>query len=164
MIRTALIAAALATPADAGTLEGRQVTFTPMTWHDPAAPEFEARGRTVTVGTGVEFGMEPEGVINGLTLVPVQVEILPQRIELSYPNAASGVFYNAPFNGYVLSFDTECALFAGWALDRDFTTLPVTDKDIFTDGGALYINVTGMAYDPDQRLAINLDVTDCPIS
>ena len=40
MIRAAALALVLAFPADAGTLEGRQVTFTTMTWDDPAAPIF----------------------------------------------------------------------------------------------------------------------------
>ena len=163
MIRAAALALALATPAGAGTLEGRQVTFFPMTWDDPAFPVFEEPGKTVTVGKGVEFGLESDRIINGLQLVPVQVEIKPQRVEVTYPKGV-GTFYDAPFNGYVLRFDTECALFAGWKLDSDFTTLPVKDSDIFTDGGALYINVAGMAFGPDERLAVDLDVTDCPIS
>jgi hypothetical protein len=93
----------------------------------------------------------------------VKVEIGPGRVELTYPKGM-GNFYAAAFNGYVLRFDTECALFAGWALDDQFTTLPVKDSDIFTDKGALYINVSGMAYGPDARLALNLDVAECPLS
>jgi uncharacterized membrane-anchored protein len=154
---------ALAIPAGAGTLEGRQVTFATMTWDDPAAPMFGVPGKTVTVGKGVEFGIESDQVVNGLSLVPVQVEILPQRVEVTFPKGM-GNFYETTFNGYVLRFDTECALFSGWAVDRDFTTLPITDSDIFTDKGALYINVSGMAYGPEERLAVNLDVSDCPIS
>ena len=129
----------------------------------PPRRSSDVPGKTVTVGQGVEFGMESDEVINGLSLVPVQVEIQPQRVEVTYPKGM-GSFYVAPFNGYVLRFDTECALFAGWAVDREFTTLPITDDDIFTDGGALYINVSGMSYGPEERLAVNLDVTDCPIS
>lgn len=64
----------------------------------------------------------------------------------------------------MLRFETDCALFAGWQVDPDFTTLPVTDADIFTDRGALYINVSGLAYGPSARLAVDLDVTDCPLS
>ena len=163
MIRAFALTLALATSAGAGTLDGRQVTFATATWVDPAAPEFEGPTKTVTVGRGVEFGMESDVVVNGLTMVPVQVEIQPQRVEVTFP-MGMGNFYVAPFNGYVLRFDTECALFAGWAVDREFTTLPITDDDIFTDGGALYINVSGMAYGPDEQLAVDLDVTDCPIS
>ena len=163
MIRAAVLAALLATPAGAGTLDGRLVTFTTMTWDDPAAPVFEGPSKTVTVGKGVEFGLESDQIINGLELVPVQVEIQPQRVEMTYPKGM-GNFYEAPFNGYVLRFDTECALFSGWAVDREFTTLPITDSDIFTDRGALYINVSGMSDGPEERLAVDLDVTDCPIS
>lgn len=165
MIRAALAALLIAAPASAGTLEGRLVTFTVMTWDDPAQPYLQARGKTVTVGAGVEFGLGPEGLTGGLDVVPVEVEIAPQRVEITYPTVAGqGQFYTAGFNGYVLRFETECALFAGYRLDRAFTTLPVKDADIFTDKGALYINVSGMTYGPEARLAVDLDVTDCPLS
>lgn len=165
MIRAALGALLIAAPAAAGTLEGRLVTFTVMTWDDPAQPYLQARGKTVTVGQGVEFGLGPEGLTGGLDVVPVEVEIQPQRVEITYPEAAgAGAFYEAGFNGYVLRFETECALFAGWRIDRDATTLAVDEDDIFTDRGALYINVSGLHYDDQARLALDLDVTDCPLS
>jgi hypothetical protein len=163
VIRGLLLATALATPATAGTLEGRLVTFTVMAWDDPAAPVLEARGRTVTVGTGVEFGLEPEGPVNGLDIVPVLVEIGPTRVEVTYPTG-QGRFWDGAFNGYVLRFETECALFEGWSIDRTFTTLPLKDSDIFTEKGALFINVSGMTYGPEHRLAVDLQVTDCPLS
>ncbi|MEZ5798025.1 MAG: hypothetical protein R3D63_11420 [Paracoccaceae bacterium] len=165
MIRGLVLAGLLAAaaPVAAGTLEGRQVTFTVMTWDDPDRPYLQARGRTVTVGSGVEFGLEPEGLTGGLEIVPVEVQIGPSRVELSYPRG-EGYFYTAGFNGYVLRFDTECALFSGWALDHDFTTMPVKDADIFTEKGALYINVSGLGYGPEARLAVDLEVTDCPMS
>lgn len=163
MIRAALLSLALALPAGAGTLEGRLVTFTVMTWDDPAKPYVEAQGRTVAVGQGVEFGLEPEGLTGGLDVVPVTVDLGPTRVEMTYPKGF-GTFYTAAFNGYVLRFETDCALFAGWQVDRQFTTMPVADADIFTDRGALYINVSGRDFGPDARLAVNLDVTDCPLS
>lgn len=157
------LALALAGPGAAGTLEGRLVTFTVMTWDDPAQPYLQARGRTVEVGAGVEFGLEPEGLTGGLDVVPVTVEIGPERVELSYP-AGAGQFWAATFNGYVLRFETECALFDGWAVDREASTMPVTEADIFAEAGALYINVQGMDYGPGARLAVDLSVTDCPLS
>ncbi|MGB4826163.1 MAG: hypothetical protein WBP18_02625 [Paracoccaceae bacterium] len=167
MIRAAVLAAAFASiggaGAGAGTLEGRLVTFSSRVWGDTGFPDDEAHGKTVMVGEGVEFGLEPEEISGGLVVVPVQVEIKPQRVELTYP-LGSGNFYTAPFNGYELRFETECALFAGWTLDRDFTTMPIKPEDIFTEKGALFINVSGMSYGPDARLAIDLDVTDCPLS
>lgn len=164
MIRAAVLAALLAFPAAAGTLEGRPVTFLVMAWDDPEMPFLEAPGHTVVVGGGVEFDFAPEGTFSGLQVVPMQVEIGPQRVEITYPDSGEGWFYDSAFNGYVLRFETDCALFAGWKLDRDFTTLPVQDDGIFTDRGALYINVSGMTYGPEKRLAVDLDVMDCPIS
>jgi hypothetical protein len=161
MIRWAVLLA-LASPVAGGTLEGRLVTFTVETWDIRDQPYVEARGRTVTVGQGVEFGLEPEGLVGGLDIVPVTVEIGPTRIELTYPAAGSGQFYTAAFNGYVLRFETDCALFEGFAIDRAATTIPVTE--IWAETGALYINVAGLTYGPDATLALDLTVADCPLS
>jgi hypothetical protein len=161
MIRAAALALLLATPTAAGTLEGRLVTFTVETWDQRDQPYLQARGRTVMVGQGVEFGLEPEGLTGGLEVVPVTVEIGPNRIELSYAGGI-GWFYEAAFNGYVLRFETDCALFEGVRVDPAATTMEVTD--IWAETGALYINVSGLGYGPQARLALDLEVADCPLS
>lgn len=161
MIRWVVLAAALASPVAAGTLEGRLVTFTVETWNDFENPLLVARGRTVTVGAGTEFGLGPEGFTGGLDVVPVAVEIGPTRIELSYPRGI-GRFYEARFNGYVLRFETECALFQNVAIDPAGTTMKVTE--VWAESGSLYINVSGLGYGPEARLALDLDVADCPLS
>ena len=150
-----------AEPAAAGTLEGRLVTFTVETWDIREAPFLVARGRTVTVGSGVEFGLEPEGRSGGLEIVPVTVEIGPTRIELSYPRGL-GRFYEARFNGYVLRFETECALFENVTVDPAASTM--RGAEIWSEGGALYINVSGLSYGPTETLALDLEVADCPLS
>jgi hypothetical protein len=163
-ILATMLAAMLVGPAMAdGTLEGLLVTFSVETWDDPAAPMLQALGRTVTVGTGVEFGLEPEGLINGLDVVPVTVEILPTRIELRYPRRI-GRFYEARFNGYVLRFETDCALFEAVTIDPTATTMPIKPEDLRAEAGALYINVSGLGYGPQTTLAIDVTVADCPIS
>jgi hypothetical protein len=163
MIRRAAMALALllADPGVAGTLEGRLVTFTVETWDQRDQPYLQARGRTVTVGQGVEFGLEPEGLTGGLDVVPVTVEIGPTRIELSYPRGI-GRFHEATFNGYVLRFETECALFESVSIDKDATTMPVTE--IWAEVGALYVNVSGLGYGPETTLALEVEVADCPLS
>jgi hypothetical protein len=161
VIRAAALACLLAGPGTAGTLEGRLVTFTVETWDQRDQPYLQARGRTVTVGQGVEFGLEPEGLTGGLDVVPVTVEIGPTRIELSYPRGI-GWFYEAAFNGYVLRFETDCALFERVTIDEAATTMPVTE--FWAETGALYINVSGLAYGPEAVLALDLEVADCPLS
>lgn len=161
MIRWAALAACLAAPVAAGTLEGRLVTFSVETWDDRDAPFLQARGRTVMVGQGIEFGLEPEGLTGGLDVVPVTVEIGPTRIELSYPRGI-GRFFEATFNGYVLRFATDCALFDKVAIDPTETTMKVTE--VWAEAGALYINVSGLGYGPHARLALDLEVADCPLS
>lgn len=161
MIRWVALALALASPVAAGTLEGRLVTFTVETWDDRAAPLLIARGRTVTVGEGTEFGLGPEGLTGGLDVVPVAVEIGPTRIELSYPKGI-GRFYEAKFNGYVLRFETDCGLFEKVTVDPAATTMKVTD--VWAETGALYINVSGLGYGPTSTLALDVEVADCPLS
>lgn len=161
MIRAGLLILALAAPVGAGTLEGRLVTFTVETWDLRESPLLVARGRTVTVGQGVEFALGPEGFSGGLDVVPVNVEIGPTRIELSYPKG-NGRFYEAAFNGYVLRFETDCALFDKVAIDPAATTMTVTE--VWAETGALYINVSGLGYGPDSTLALDLQVADCPLS
>lgn len=161
MIRRGLLAALLAAPAGAGTLEGRLVTFSVETWDDREAPLLVARGRTVTVGNGTEFGLGPEGFTGGLDVVPVAVEIGPTRIELNYPQGI-GRFYEARFNGYVLRFETDCALFEKVSVDPAGTTMKVTD--VWAETGALYINVAGLGYGPASTLALDVEVADCPLS
>lgn len=161
MMRCLALAVLLAAPVSAGTLEGRLVTFTVETWNRREAPFLLARGRTVTVGEGLEFGLEPEGLTGGLDVVPVTVEIGPGRIELSYPRGI-GRFFEARFNGYVLRFETDCALFETVAIDPAATTMPVTE--VWAETGALYINVSGLGYGPEATLALDLEVADCPLS
>jgi hypothetical protein len=166
ILRAAFALALSALPAAAlGTLEGRIVTLNTLTYDEPDLPLFESVGRTVRVGAGVEFGMGPEHRGTYLDVVPVEIEITPTRIEFTYPpEAGAGEFYAAAFNGYVLRFETECALFDGIAVDAAFTTMDVAEGDVFADRGALYINVEGLPYGPEARLALDLSVADCPLS
>ncbi len=161
MIRRLLLWALLSAPVAAGTLEGRLVTFTVETWDDRAAPLLVARGRTVTVGKGTEFGLGPEGFTGGLDVVPVAVEIGPTWIKLSY-HEGIGRFYEARFNGYVLRFETDCALFERVAVDPAGTTMKVTE--VWAETGALYINVSGLGYGPAATVALDVEVADCPLS
>lgn len=145
------------------TLEGRVVTLNVLTYDDPAHPILDSLGHTVTVGAGVEFGMGPEFQTPGFDVVPVQVQIGPARIEFSY-GVDQGTFWDAGFNGYVLRFQTECALFSAWQVDAAATTMAVTGADIHAEAGALFINLAGRDYGPTARLAVDLVVADCPMS
>jgi len=167
MIRTLalLLALAFSGPAGAeGTLEGRTVTFTVLTYDDPAQPMLEAQGRTVTVGKGVEFGLDPEGgLIGGLQIVPVEIEITPTRLEARYM-VGPGTFYGAAFNGYVLIFETDCALFDKVRIDPAFTTMDLRPEDVRAEAGRLFLNVAGKDYGPGKRFALDFSVADCPMS
>jgi hypothetical protein len=162
---TVLAAMTTALPATAGgTLEGRIVTLYVLTYDDPAAPILESQGRTVKVDDGVEFGLGPEYRTPGFDIVPVEIAIDPARITFAYPQGGAGNFFPAAFNGYVLRFETECALFESVTIDAGATTMPIRPEDIRTDRGALYINVAGRDYGPGTQLALDMVVSDCPMS
>ena len=163
MLRHLFALLILALPVHAGgTLEGRVVTLNTETWDDPDRPMLISAGRTVQVGAGVEFALLPERQMPGIDVVPVEVEILPERIEFTYGDVSgTGAFWVAGFNGYVLRFAVDCALIAGARVDPEATTLAVTDADLSTDGRALFINVSGRTYGPGARLAIDVAVSDC---
>ena len=40
--------------------------------------------------------------------------------------------------------------------------MPVTE--IWSEAGALYINVSGLGYGPKATLALDVEVADCPMS
>jgi hypothetical protein len=154
----------LATPACADTtLRDRIVTFSVLSYDDPAKPIFEGAGQTVIVGDGVEFGLNPGGPQNGVDVAPVQVDIGPNRVEVRFTQAM-GQLLEATFNGYVLEFATDCALFDDAHVDAAATTLPINDDDIAVHGGTLYINVQGLPFTNRSRFAIDLTVADCPLS
>jgi hypothetical protein len=167
MIRAAFAALlALSAPVFAeDTLIGRSVTFNVLAYDDPKRPLFRGRGRTMTVSeAAVEFGIGPEGVQNGLDVVPVAVNIGERRIEVDFWPSGEGQAAIAKFNGYVLDFSTNCALFINAALDEDFTTLPLKPDAVTFDRGVLYINVSGLFFSSESRLAVDFELGDCPIS
>lgn len=146
-----------------GTLRDRIVTFSVLAYDDPLQPIYEGSGQTVTVGDGVEFGLNPGGPQNGVDVAPARVDIGPARIEVRF-QGPSGYLLDATFNGYVLAFATECALFEAAHVDASATNMAITDANITTQGGTLYVNVAGLPYSDTSRFAIDLVVGDCPLS
>lgn len=165
MVLAAAVAAQIAGPAGAqGGLVDRVVTFSTLTYDVPEKPLYVGKGRTVLVGDGVEFGLEPEGVQNGLDVVPVMVNIGATRVEVDFSFTPPGHFVTSTFNGYLLSFETECALFLGARVDPAATNLPLAADAVSYDRTEVRINVSGLAFDRSSRIAVDLEVADCPLS
>lgn len=159
----ALLLALLAGPAGADGLEGRTVLIRVETWNDPKAPLLESRDYVAEVGPGPEFGVTFEGSF-GFGVVPVIIDLGARRIDFSYAGNAPGFFAQTRFNGYVLTFPVECTLFTGAALDGAATTLGLTEDDLTVTPQSLEIDVSGLAYGPEDRIGVTLDVTDCTLS
>lgn len=146
------------------TLYGRTVTLYSMAYDDPEQPLYVGPTRTVVVSDAVEFGFESDVVQNGLRMVPVLVNIDKSRIEFDYVNSEAGTFATAKFNGFILKFEADCTLFTGAAIDWMYTTLPLEKGALSIDRNTLKVNASGLYHDHESRLAIDLAVTDCPIS
>jgi hypothetical protein len=148
-----------AVQADGG-LTGRTVVFSAETWDDPAAPYLVSSEYIAKVADGPEFGMAPEAT-ESLYVVPVIIDIGPDRIDLSYENAVPGRFAVAAFNGYVLRFAVDCVLFEDAVLDLDATTPELAAAHVTVEPQAVRINVSGLFNDPASRIGVRLAVTDC---
>lgn len=155
------IFAATTATAETG-LHGRDVLFRVEAWFDRTTPEFITRDYIATVTHGPEFAVAAES-LNGMIAVPVKVDISEDRIDLSYIQTPPGQFSTLDFNGYVLTFLTDCVLFTAAAIDSSVTTLPITDAHLIVEPRALLINVSGMTRDRQSHIGITLDVQECPI-
>lgn len=144
-------------------LQGRTVSMSVLAYNDPAFPIYVGQGKTVTVGQGVEFGLDPEGVQNGADVAPATVDISANRIEVSYRGIGSRLI-SAKFNGYVLAFAGECALFDRVSVDRAASNMALAEDAITMKGGTLYVNLQGLSYTSASHFALDIKVADCPIS
>ena len=148
--------------ADSGLL-GRSVVFSVETWDDPATPYLQSSAYRATVGPGPEFGLAPE--TNGqLFVVPVLIDIGADRIDISFKNIDPGYFYDAEFNGYILTFEADCVLFTRAILDDKATTLPLEKDAVEVTPQAVRVNVAGLYHDETTTIGVELDVQDCPLS
>lgn len=146
--------------ADA-TLVGRTVTLNVLTYNDPGDPLFDGLLHTAQVGEEVEFGLGSEDVQNNVEVVPVLVDVGSSRVEIRY--SESGDLIQSTFNGYVFRFDTDCRLFRGAKIDYGFTNMPLEDESASIKGNALFLNVAGLSYTRQSRIAVDLAVADCPV-
>ncbi len=144
-------------------LEGRTVLMRGETWDDPAAPYLVSSDYVGEVGEGPEFGFIPE--TNGtMIVVPVTIDLGPDRVSFSYEGTKGGTFTQARFNGYVLTFPVECTLLEGARLDLAGTTPALAKAEVKVGPRGLRVDVAGLTYTPRDRIELLLDVTDCPIS
>ncbi len=165
--RIAIIVALVLLSAQAvadDTLWGRTVSFGVLAYNDPETPLFKGIRHKAVVGEGHEFDLRPEGPQNAIDVIPVTVDITSQRVEVHFYPSAPGWAYDSKFNGYVLSFDTECTLFHGAEVDREFSNMDLAEDAVFFEKGALFINASGLYHDRNSRFAVNLVVGDCPMS
>lgn len=145
-------------------LIGRDVSLSILTYDIREKPLFAGEPHSVIVGDGIEFGLNYEGAQNDLDVVPLMIDISKSRIELNYSVAEPGYFFGAIFNGYVLSFNTDCVLFQRAEVDTEHTNMPIDNDRISFDRGILYINVSDISFDRNSKFAVDIEVADCPLS
>jgi len=165
-VKTALAAlglVALADPAWAEGLMGRDVTFGTRAWEERETPIFVGRRHPARVSDAVEYGLGPEGGQNGWDVIPAIIDIRARSIVITYPEMPAARFPVLDFNGYVLDFLTDCVLFDGVAQNMDRSTEPLSNGALFTEGGRLFIDMSGVTFGPETRVVIGVDVTPCPL-
>lgn len=148
--------------SDTGLL-GRSVVFSVETWDDPDAPYLQSSPYQAVVGPGPEFGLAPE-TSGGLYVVPALIDIGDDRIDISFKTVPPGTFFDAKFNGYVLTFETDCVLFNGAILDAKATTLPIGKDAVTVTPQSVRVNVPGLSHDETSTIGVRLQVQDCPLS
>jgi hypothetical protein len=161
LARLALALLPLAAPAGAEGLLGREVLIRVETWDDPAAPYLVSRDYVATVRPGAEFVLEPDRA-NGLVVAEAKVDLGSGRVDVRMMQ--EGRFAEAAFNGFVLSFPTDCALIEGAAIDPAATTAALSPGALTVGPQALRVNVAGLDYKLGDSLGVILDVADCPLS
>lgn len=142
---------------------GRLVQFHVSVWDDPDAPIMTSDPFIATVGPGAEFDIARQ-MAPPFQLVPVEIDITRSRIRFAYTSGEEGFFAHAVFNGFILTFPSDCVLFEGAAIDPKGTTLPMSDDDLLVRPQSLGINVAGRSYGRDTVVTIRVDTTDCPLS
>lgn len=98
-----------------------------------------------------------------MDVVPVTIDVGRARIHFDYSGVTPGYFATARFNGYVLTFVTDCVLIEGAALVPKGTTLPLDKTNLIVRPQSLSINVSGLAFGPEDRILLEVDVADCPL-
>ena len=134
-----------------------------LTYDDPAVPIFIGRDYAAKVVAVPEFGMVREGT-EGYDVVPVLVDLSDQRIDQSYAQTPTGRFSDTVFNGYVLTFPTDCVLIGAAHIDPATTTLPLTNANLILTPDSLSINVAGLSFDQTTRIGLKVSVMDRPLS
>ena len=157
----ALAAALLAPPASAEGLEGRTLVFRVETIDAAGTPLLTSRDYVARVEDGAEIAMGPEGWM-GLDVVPVTLDLAAGSVTFTWPEAGTSVFYESAFNGYVMEFAGECALISRAEVAE--STMPLPEDALEAGPLSLRLDVSGMAYGPDQRVVLAGEVADCPIS
>lgn len=167
MISAIAMLAASSSPAFADSLMNRLVTFQVLTYDSPESPVFNGHTHVTVVRDGPEFGLLPEGSQNELDVIPVIIDIDATSLWISFETAGEGAFWQAEFNGYVLSFErhnNNCIRFTDARLDTSETTLTLDDDAITFDNLSLRINVAGMSYQPSDRILVHLETSGCATS
>ncbi|WP_425050439.1 hypothetical protein [Psychromarinibacter sp. S121] len=142
-------------------LDGRTLSFHIETWDDPDQPMFETTVLTAPVGPRVELDVETLGRKAGFDLIPLMVDADADSVTLDFSQTGPQEFYKARFNGYVIDFGDGCPVLTGARLDPEATTLPISGKRLRVEDGVLWVNVSGLETDWNQKAVIRLDLTPC---
>ncbi len=93
----------------------------------------------------------------GSSIVDTSIDAGAAFIEVDFDDAGSGSFAPWLQNSYVFGFSSDALVtITGAQVDREVTTLGIADGNVSFDGGDLFVNVTGLRFDPGSFLRIDL--------
>lgn len=110
----------------------------------------------------VESLFGPEGLPPGARFINTSIDAGADFLAIDFDNAGSGAFANWLQNSYEFTFDGAAIVnFTSAALNTALTTLPIAADRITFEGDKLRINASGVTYNPNSFLRIDLtaDVT-----
>ncbi|MEM8881077.1 MAG: hypothetical protein AAGC82_10805 [Pseudomonadota bacterium] len=157
-----LCVCAAANAAMAQSILGSEISVQVVTYDDPDAPILESQVYSAQIAPGAEFGLGPEGH-PFVDIVQVTIDIGNDGVVFSYESVPGiGGFTQAKFNGYILTISPCAAISAPELVTAQ--SISLAPSALRSDENQLFVNVAGLAYQPETRIEIAFDVQPCPVS
>lgn len=94
----------------------------------------------------------------GSYIVDTSINAGGNYIEVDFDNAGNGRFASWYRNAYIFGFTSEALVtITGASVDRSVSNLGVNDSSVYFEGGNLFVDASGLSFNPDTFLRINLE-------
>ena len=146
-------------------LLGQEVTVQVQTYDDLSTPLFWGTQHAAIVESGVEFDLQREGIQNDMDVVPIEIDIGANRIDLRYVFDSDLQLVASQFNGYIFDFgEGACITVEEARVDEGSTTLTFTDDRVSVTDNTVALNISGVTFGRDSQIGVDLRLKECPMS